>query len=52
MSDKHVQASELSRKLAEGLSSDFFRQVLLKALTEVVEAEVTALCSASYGSRT
>lgn len=52
MSDKYVQASELSRKLAEGLPSDFFRQVLLKALTEVMEAEVTALCSAPYGSRT
>lgn len=52
MSDKHVQASELSRKLSAGLPQDFFQQVLLKALKEVMEAEVTALCAAPYGSRT
>ncbi|MFN3684673.1 MAG: IS256 family transposase [Fimbriimonadaceae bacterium] len=52
MSDKHVQASELSRKLSAGLPQDFLQQVLLKALKEVMEAEVTALCAAPYGSRT
>ena len=31
---------------------DFFRQILLKALAEVMEAEVTSLCAAPYGSRT
>ena len=52
MPDQHVQPSELSRKLAEGLPQDFFRQILLKALAEVMEAEVTSLCAAPYGSRT
>ncbi|MDP2314034.1 MAG: IS256 family transposase [Pseudomonadota bacterium] len=52
MSDPHVHAPELFRKLAEGLPQDFFRQTLVKALTQVMEAEVSALCAAAYGTRT
>ena len=52
MSEKYVHVSELSRKLAEGLPKDYFRELLAKALVEVMEAEVTALCSAPYAART
>ena len=52
MSELHVHAPELFRKLAEGLPQDFFRQTLVKALSQVMETEVSALCAAAYGART
>lgn len=52
MSDTHVHAPELFRKLAAGMPQDFFRETLVKALTQVMETEVSAVCAAAYGMRT
>lgn len=51
MPDKTLPTPDPARNLPELLPQDALRQILLSALTQLMESEVSALCAASHGSR-
>ena len=51
MPDKTVPPLDAARNLPELLPQDALRQLLLSALTQLMESEVSALCAASHGIR-
>ena len=51
MPDKTLPPLDTTRNLPELLPHDVLRQLLLSALTQLMESEVSALCAASHGIR-
>ena len=52
MTTENVELQAMLGKLLTAGDGDFLRGVLVRALRQVMEAEVSAVCNAAYGERT
>ncbi len=52
MTNPNVDALAALSKMTVESHSDFLRDTLLRALTQVMDAEVATVCNADYGERT